>query len=176
MSFTSAALLVSWFAIALLALGFAGLTRQVVTLSRRGTAAGHAVRTTSDLVGLALPTHGDLAPLRRPGRPLVLFVSPGCPSCHALVGDIAALGLGHRFTVVSSGTCSGTESAPSIVCLGEARDVFDRLAVPATPYLMSLDAEGTIAATRVPTEASDLRTFAEAALGSGALTAREDRS
>jgi hypothetical protein len=176
MSFSSSALLVSWLAIALLALGFAGLARQVAALSRRGGSSGAAVRTTSDLIGLALPTSGDLARLRHPGRLLVLFVSPGCPSCHALIGDIATLGLDQRVTVVSSGTCSGVESAPSIVCIAQARDILDRLAVPATPYLMSLDSEGTITATRVPTELSDLRTFAESALGSGALTPLEERS
>lgn len=199
MSFTSAALVVSWLAIALLALGFAGLTRQVSVLSRRtGTDAatgsggagvhgsgrsagstavsGRAVRTTSDLVGLAVPAHGELGRLRQPGRPLVLFVSPGCPSCHAVIGDIAALGLEPRVTVVSSGTCSGVEAAPLLACVADARGVLDRLAVPATPYLMALDGEGVITATLVPTDPSDLQAFAEAVLGSGAVATREERS
>ena len=175
MSFSTAALLVSWLAIALLALGFAGLTRQVTALSRRSSTGSTALRTTSDLVGLALPRHGDLARVRQPGRPLVLFVSPGCPSCHALIGDIAALGLDEQVTVVSAGTCTGADAAPSVICVSEARAVLDRLAVPATPYLMALDAEGTITATRMPTEPSDLRTFAESVLGTGALTATEER-
>lgn len=199
MSFTSAALVVSWLAIALLALGIAGLTRQVSVLSRRtGTGAaadtggagahgsatsagstavsGRVVRTTSDLVGLAVPNHGDLGPLRQPGRPLVLFVSPGCASCHAVIGDVAALGLDPRVTVVSSGTCSGAEAAPSLTCIADARGVLDRLAVPATPYLMALDGEGVITATLVPTDPSDLRAFAEAVLGSGAVGTREEWS
>lgn len=187
MSFTSAALVVSWLAIALLALGFAGLTRQVSVLSRRtgtdgaagagsSSVSGRAVRTTSDLVGLAVPAHGDLGRLRQPGRPLVLFVSPGCPSCHAVIGDVAALGLEPRVTVVSSGTCSGAEAAPSLACIADARGVLDRLAVPATPYLMALDGEGVITATLVPTDPSDFRAFAEAVLGSGAVGTREERS
>jgi hypothetical protein len=106
----------------------------------------------------------------------VLFVSPGCPSCHALIGDIATLDLNGQVTVVSSGTCTGADAAPSVVCVAEARAVLDRLAVPATPYLMALDAEGTITATRMPTDPSDLRTFAESVLGSGVLRATEERS
>ncbi len=163
MSFTTAALLVTWVAIVVLALGLAGLLRQVSVLTARtdSAAPGGGTRTTRDLVGLAVPADGAAASLRSPDGSIVLFSSPTCAACAGVLDDLARLGLDERLVVVSSGACTGVgERAPRCRCVEHGRELMERLAVPATPYLVALDADGTIRDTLMPTHSADLEGWA----------------
>lgn len=169
MTFTASALVLAWVAIVLLALGLAGLLRQVNLLTRQaetgthgaGPAAGRGgagARTTRDLVGFRLPEE-DVARLR-PG--VVLFVAPGCSSCGQTLDLLAADPLVARgavpLTVVSTGSCppqDGPDAAPW-ACLPEGRELMNRLMVPATPYLLALDVSGTVRDTLLPDPDTDL--------------------
>ncbi|XVX21406.1 hypothetical protein ACQP1U_05900 [Actinomycetota bacterium] len=157
MSFTEAALLVAWLAIAVLALGLAGLMRQHDDLRRRISELtaqhGHA---TGGLTGLHLPADGPLGAARPVGGGIVLFVSPGCPSCEGALADVRAHGVAGELVVVSAGSCPETHGAR---CVGEAREILDRLSVPATPYLMEVAADGEIGATLLPSDAHEIASW-----------------
>ena len=90
MSFSSAALALAWFVLALLVLVVAGVVRQVAALS-------------------------------------------------ASLGDCA--GVGGR----------------DLRCLPEAGSLFDQLGVPGAPFLMAVDAHGTITATLMPESPTHVR-------------------
>lgn len=182
MTFTASALVLAWVAILLLALGLAGLLRQVSLLTRQlesgtpGTpsgapsgagpaARGAGARTTRELIGFTAPAdvvdrlaHDD-APMT-----VVAFVAPGCSSCTLTLGALAAdplLSGGHvGLTVVSTGSCGPATTAAQGVqrlsCVAEGRELMDRLAVPATPYLVVLDPDGTVRAATLPDEDTDL--------------------
>ncbi|ANS79114.1 hypothetical protein SGUI_1718 [Serinicoccus hydrothermalis] len=192
MSFTTSALVLAFVAIALLALGLAGLLRQVTLLTRQleggpgagspGTGTG-AARTTRELVGFRLPE--DLAAqVLDPGagHTVLAFVSPGCSSCsltlRALAADPAvrdgALALG----VVSAGSCepalADAHGAARLTCRPQGRGLMDRLAVPATPYLALLDDGGTLRAALLPDEDTDLGAWLRQA--ATPLPMREERS
>lgn len=155
MSFTTAALLVSWLAIVVLALGLAGLLRQVQDLTRQVASLGSGVSTTS-LVGLALPAAGPIGSLRPVGGGLVVVISPGCTSCAEALDVIAAHGLLDRTVAVSASTC---EASGVQRCVPDAGDLIDRLGVPATPYLIAVDAAGEIVATELPAGPDDVAVF-----------------
>ncbi|GAA4879526.1 hypothetical protein [Serinicoccus chungangensis] len=171
MSFTASALVLAFVAIALLALGLAGLLRQVSLLTQQlegGAAAPHrgaGARTTRELVGFRVP--GDLAaelvdPAAR--HTLLAFVSPGCSSCsitlRSLAADPQVVDGSTALTLVSAGSCGpglqDAEGSARLHCLPQGRAVMDRLAVPATPYLALLDASGTLRAALLPEEDTDL--------------------
>lgn len=154
MDFTTAALVVAWLAIALLALGFAGLLHQVNQL-RRASAPGAAAGESS-LIGLLLPPSGELSALRPAGGGVVAFVSPACDSCARVLDALAHLIAPAATVVVSAGHC---EAAAGVRCLENRRDLFDRFGVPATPYLMRVDADGAITATLLPTDEHDLHAW-----------------
>lgn len=180
MSFIESAVLLAWVALVLLALGLAGLLRQVTLLTRgqtgpRGSGAtpGDAPRSPRDLVGFRLPLTGDLADLVEPGahRTVVAFVSPGCPSCAltlrglAGVPDVDAGSV--ALVAVSSGSCDPAleELGGTGRCVGQGRDLLDRLQVPATPYLMAVDGAGTIVAATLPDPDTDLTGWVRRARG-----------
>lgn len=178
MTFTASALVLAWVAILLLALGLAGLLRQVSLLTRQlesgpaGAASGAGpatrgagARTTRELIGFTAPA--DVVDrLAHDGAPLtvVAFVTPGCSSCTLALGALAAdplLSGGHvGLTVVSTGSCGPATAAAQGVqrlsCIAEGRELMDRLAAPATPYLVVLDADGTVRAATLPDEDTDV--------------------
>ncbi len=176
MSFIESAVVLAWVALLLLGFGLAGLLRQVSLLTRQlqgggnasaGAATGAATaRTTRDLVGFRLPPEGPTAALVDPAawRTLVAFVSPGCPSCtqtlQALSADPAVSGGQVALVAVSTGSCEPARAAmtgaPHGSCLPEGRDLLARLSVPATPYLVVLDGQGTLLDTLLPTQDTDL--------------------
>ena len=85
MSFTAAALVVSWLAIALLAFGFAGLRMQVRALQA-------AMRLPAAARAGILESAKQLAPATA-NRRYVLTVDPGCAYCHEIAPrfrDLAA--------------------------------------------------------------------------------------
>jgi hypothetical protein len=162
MTFTTAALMVAWVAIAVLALGFAGLMRQLSEVQRAvAGSTGRSGALAPVLTGLALPREGDLGALRPAAGGLVAFVSPGCPSCEVALGQAAALGVGPSLVIASTGPCPsgvlpGLEDAR---CVGDTTALMERLGVPGTPYLMEVDAAGVIGRTILPGDADQVRDF-----------------
>ena len=193
MSFMQSAVLLAWVALVLLALGLAGLLRQVTLLTRgqvganaaagsSGAAASSgAPRSTRDLVGFRLPAHGDLAGLVTPGahRTIVVFVSPGCSSCAMTLSALATepdVQAGSvALVAVSTGSCGpALENLDGIGrCIGEGRTLLESLHVPATPYLMAVDGSGTIVAATLPTQDTDLNAWVRLTRGSITLTVEQ---
>lgn len=160
MTFTTAALLLSWVAIALLALGFAGLMRQLGELHRSvSTGTGPSASLAPSLSGLALPATGDLAALRPHGGGLVLFVSPGCSSCEATMTAVAEAADPGTVVVVSSGPCPASGPLAASRCVPDALPLLERLSVPGTPYLVDVGADGVIGATLLPQDANQVTDF-----------------
>lgn len=186
MSFLESAVLLAWVALVLLALGLAGLLRQVTVLSRSRVgqsgaapaAAGSGPRSTRDLVGFRLPAHGDLAGLVEPGahRTVVVFVSPGCSSCSQTLTALAASpevsGGSVAVVAVSTGSCEPAEAdlGGTGRCIAQGRALLDQLHVPATPYLVGLDGGGTIVAATLPDQDTDLTAWVRGTRGSMTLT------
>lgn len=155
MSFSSAALALAWFVLALLVLVVAGVVRQVAALSAssaRGAAGGVGGVDSLDarrLVGFAIPATGPLAPLRPPGAGVILFSSPTCAACHEVLVDLVTFIPDGELVVASLGDCAGV-GGRDLRCLPEAGSLFDQLGVPGAPFLMAVDAHGTITATLMP--------------------------
>lgn len=197
MTFTSSALVLAWVAIVLLALGLAGLLRQVSLLTRQlehgsgdGAAQGlgqgqgrRSARTTRELVGFRAP-EDVLDRVLHDGahRTVVAFVSPGCSSCsltlRALASEESVAAGSVGLTLVSTGSCdpglADAEGAGRVACVPRGRDLMDLLAVPATPYLVALDPRGTLVAALLPDEDTDLAAWVRSTRGS--LTITEERA
>lgn len=186
MSFLESAVLLAWVALVLLALGLAGLLRQVTVLSRSQlgrssttpASPGSGPRTTRDLIGFRLPADGELAGLVEPGahRTVVVFVSPGCSSCAhtltALAGVPDVTGGSVAVVAVSTGSCEPAlaDLGGTGRCLAQGRALLDHLLVPATPYLVGLDSGGTIVAATLPDQDTDLTAWVRGTRGSMTLT------
>ncbi|QFG67417.1 hypothetical protein [Ornithinimicrobium pratense] len=196
MTFTASALVLAWVAILLLALGLAGLLRQVSLLTRQletgapGTTgapsaravAGAGARTTRELIGFTAPM--DVVDrVRHDGADLtvVAFVAPGCSSCTMTLGALAAdplLADGRAgLTIVSTGSCgpatADADGVRRLCCVSQGRDLLDRLAVPATPYLLVLDPDGVVRAATLPDEDTDLGAWLRRAGTPAPLTVEE---
>lgn len=185
MSFLESAVLLAWVALVLLALGLAGLLRQVTVLTRgqagqaagTGRAAG-SPRSTRDLIGFRLPAHGDLASLVEPGahRTVVTFVSPGCSSCAVTLAGLTEVPDVRNGSValvaVSTGSCDPAVDALAGTgrCLAQGRALLEQLHVPATPYLVAVDGAGTIVAAALPDQDTDLTAWVRGTRGSIRLT------
>ncbi|WP_134772073.1 hypothetical protein [Ornithinimicrobium flavum] len=194
MTFTASALVLAWVAIVLLALGLAGLLRQVSLLTRqlehggdRAAAAGgsgrRSARTTRELVGFRAPeTVVDRVLHDGAHRTVVAFVSPGCSSCsltlRALAAEESVAAGSVGLTLVSTGSCEpgldDAQGAGRVACVPQGRDLMDLLAVPATPYLVALDPRGTLVSALLPDEDTDLAGWVRSTRGS--LTITEERS
>jgi hypothetical protein len=188
MSFEASALVLAWVAIVLLALGLAGLLRQVQLLSRGrvavapapGTAAAHSPR---DLVGFRLPRQGPLADLVHPAahRTVLAFVSPGCPSCTQTLERLAAapdVTTGSvALVAVSTGSCAPAEAALGSAgrCVPQGRPLLDQLRVPATPYLVAVGVDGTLVAAVLPDEDTDVAGWVRHSRGSLSVTEERPR-
>lgn len=186
MSFMQSAVLLAWVAIVLLALGYAGLLRQVTLLTRGQAGGGTATsaastgspRSTRDLVGFRLPAHGDLPDLVEPGahRTAVVFVSPGCSSCAITLTGLTQVPDVQDGSValvaVSTGSCEPAldNLAGTGRCIAQGRPLLEALHVPATPYLMALDGAGTIVAATLPDQDTDLTAWVHQTRGSISLT------
>lgn len=181
MSFLQSAVLLAWVAIVLLALGFAGLLRQVTILTRGqagGAAAAGSPRSTRDLIGFRLPAHGDLPALVEAGahRTVVAFVSPGCSSCALTLSGLIEVPDVRDGSValvaVSTGSCDPAldNLAGTGRCIAQGRAVLEALHVPATPYLMALDGAGTIVEATLPDQDTDLSAWVQRTRGSITLT------
>lgn len=181
MSFTASALVLAWLAIVLLALGLAGLLRQVNVLTRqvdsgagptgaaRPGAGARGARTTRDLLGFRLPATEASRLLRGHPGVVVVFVAPGCSSCgqtlDLLAADPLVEGGELAVTVVSTGSCPPATGRPGWDCVPQGRELLDRLLVPATPYLVALDPEGTVRDALLPDPDVDLGAWLRQARG-----------
>ncbi len=163
MTFTAAALTLAWVVIVMLVLVTAGLLRLVAGL--RDAAVRPAGLDVRDLSGFGLPSSGPLAAVRPAGGGIVLFSSPSCATCADVLADLVPAVTAERLVVVSLGDCAGAAAAaPGSRCIPAAGEVLDRLGVPGTPFLMSVDAAGTITSTLLPGSSEELRTWLARAL------------
>lgn len=190
MSFTTSALVLAWVAIALLALGFAGLLLQVQRLSRdRAGGPGSSgtmstARTPRDLVGFTLPDRGLLAEFADPRaeRTVVLVGTPGCTSCERTLQRLAAMpesgSATQGLTLASTGSVEPFErlldDGSPVRLLGMAREAIDQLGVPGTPYLLVLDgpAPGRLTAALMPEEDTDVPAWVRRVPGGPRLEVR----
>jgi hypothetical protein len=144
MTTTTAALVLAWIAIVLLTLATAGLLRRVEQLSSRvapQAEPGEPVR------GLQLPMSKYLADFEGgQTEVLLLFASPSCTTCQAAIDAVvAARPVDHRIGVVIREAEIGPLHVPDeCVRLMSALSLFQILRIPATPYLVRLDPDGTI--------------------------------
>ena len=61
-----------------------------------------------------------------------------------------------ELVVASLGDCAGV-GGRDLRCLPEAGSLFDQLGVPGAPFLMAVDAHGTITATLMPESPTHVR-------------------
>ncbi|MBA2695501.1 MAG: hypothetical protein H0U62_06560 [Actinobacteria bacterium] len=163
MTFTTAALLIAWLAIVLLALGFAGLMRQLAELHRSvTTGAASAGAAAPTLRGLALPRSGDLGRIRPEGGGFILFVSPGCSSCAIALEELTDGPVDGQLVLASSGPCADGSIPAGAVCVSDTRPLMERLGVPGTPYLLDVDHEGVIQGSVLPQGPGQVRDFVAA--------------
>jgi hypothetical protein len=150
MSFETSALLVSWVAIALLALVVSGLVRQVHALT-----SGHVHG------GEVGPRTGSPAPaLSRLGSgqagTVLLFLSEGCGPCEEILDEAASLAAGaaaHDVAVraLYPSTAPSLPRAPSadppadLTLLDGEATLFEQYMIPATPFAVLVDATGRVA-------------------------------
>ncbi len=183
MSPTTAALVLAWICVVVLALATAGLLRRVEALERQvagagvpggvGTGAGGGARP-----GMRLPLREHLgAAVSGRREVLLLVVAPGCGSCRSALAALgaAAARTRHLDVVVATAAADLGDLAPpagAAVVTGAAALV-DVLGVPATPYLVRLDAEGTVRAVDLVTAGTDLAGWVQPAAESGSGRAVE---
>lgn len=162
MTFQTAALLLTWLALLALTLACAGLLRMVQELQRRDGGSG-ALATTPSVVGLALPATGTGSLLRPEGGGLVLFVAPGCAACAEVLEEIAATrepGSSPSLVLAALGPCPPQGLTDR--CIPDAHALADLVHVPATPFVLAVDADGTVRDTHLPTGPGSLsRWFAD---------------
>jgi hypothetical protein len=161
MSPTTAALVLSWICIVLLALGTAGLLRRVDALERaQATGPGTPDAPAGPRLGLRLPLERFLD-LDGGRDVLLLVVSPTCGSCRKALGDLAAARpTGLDVVVVSAEpSLEPLPVPPGFAVAPGAGELVDVLDVPATPYLVRLDADGTIRRADVVTGSTNLATW-----------------
>lgn len=161
MSPTTAALVLSWICIVLLALATAGLLRRVDALERSAAGApGTPGEPAGPRPGLRLPVDRYLD-LSGDRDVLLLVVSPGCGSCQTALTDLAAArpaGL-EVVAVTTEPSFEPLAVPPGFVAVPDAEELVDVLGVPATPYLVRLDADGTIRRADVVSSSTNLATW-----------------
>jgi hypothetical protein len=161
---TTAALVLSWICIVLLALGTAGLLRRVDALERAQSGApGTPEVPAGPRAGLRLPME-RFVPVDGDRDVLLLVVSPACGSCRSALADLADLAAaqptGLDVVVVTAEPSLGALAPPpGFAVLTDAGELVETLGVPATPYLVRLDADGTIRRADVATGSTNLATW-----------------
>jgi hypothetical protein len=156
MSFQTTALVLAWVAIVLLGLALSGLLRQIHLL-RLGQVRPQLH--SGPVVGMPAPELGR--DNRRPRTAVLLFSDRGCASCDRLLPEFEALAReddGLEFKVLFPGSPNGFESG-HVDILGGQAETFARFRIPATPYGVAVDSEGTVAAAGPIGSSSLLREF-----------------
>ena len=165
MDFTTSALLLSWVAIALLALVVSGLVRQVHQLSRGGLA--RAPGRLGVTPGSAAPHADDLLAddVLAEGRDtLLLFLSAECRTCAEVLAEAARLDAtatavravyaGQAPTTAPDGT--GTDGGAVPVTEGRP-DLFTAYDAIATPFAVLVGPTGRVVRSEPPGSAAALR-------------------
>jgi hypothetical protein len=151
MTFQISAILLSWFAIALLALVVAGLVRQVNGLIQRDSVDSRRSHGFGPQVGM------DLSFMTREidfdgtrGETCLLFVSESCASCRKLLAELNQFAPERGFPVRLR-VLMPTSLPDSFLPYKETLSVFDRqqhlfekLRVGVLPYAVFIDDEGTV--------------------------------
>lgn len=143
MDFVTSALLVSWVAIALLALVVSGLVRQVHQLSRGGVARSPGRLGVTP--GSRAPHAGDL--LAEGQETLLLFLSADCRTCSDVLTEAERLVEGpsdspHVRAVYAD---AAPTSATTVPVLDHRPDLFTAYDAIATPFAVIVDATGRVA-------------------------------
>ncbi|MFJ4466939.1 hypothetical protein ACIP2X_05375 [Streptomyces sp. NPDC089424] len=148
MDFTTSAVIVSWAAIALLALVVSGLVRQVHQLSR---AQPHLPGRTGLAPGAAAP--GLTAPgldglLRTDRASLLLFLDADCGTCGEVLAEARAWAV-HQGDAAPQvlGLYAGPvprDAGSAVTVLGDRPELFTAYDIPATPYAVAVDAAGRV--------------------------------
>ena len=157
---TTAALVLAWVCVALLALATAGLLRRVQALEQgAGPVMGAPL---GPRPGLQLPIERHLGPGFGGNREvLLLVVAPACASCAAALAALEAANPRPADVVVATAgpTLEPLALPAGFTALPGAGALVDVLGVPATPYLVRLAGDGTILAADVVTTSTNLGTW-----------------
>lgn len=143
MDFVTSALLVSWVAIALLALVVSGLVRQVHQLSRGG-----AVRTSGRLgvtPGSRAPHSGEL--LAEGRETLLLFLSAECRTCADVLTEAERLAEPEEADaprVQALYADAAPTTATTVPVIDHRPDLFTAYDAIATPFAVVVDATGRV--------------------------------
>ena len=154
----TAALVLAWVCVVLLALATAGLLRRVEALERSGAPGGQAPPA-GPRPGLQLPLARHLGPAVGGDREvLLLVVSPTCGSCQAALAALAAAAPARADVVVATAepTLGPLDVPAQFTALPAAGSLIDVLGVPATPFLVRFAADGTILAADLVTSGTNL--------------------
>lgn len=131
-TFLLAAMIASWMVIALLAMGFAALKQQV----------DHVIRTPDgSLVGMRLRS-GSLPP--KGG--VFLVVTKSCLDCVSALSDLARLNVPNGGTILSKGGPDISAELRNHFDIVEDARLIDDLRVKAFPWVVAVQADGTVIA------------------------------
>ncbi len=138
MSFEMTALLVTWAALALLALVVAGLVRQVHQLSR-----GPRTRALGLPAGSAAPGLDVIG--AEPGRATVLlFLSEDCPACQDVFEETLGMSDGPATRAIFAEDAIRADPPAHLRILPGQGALFTAYQVPATPYGVIVGADGRV--------------------------------
>lgn len=141
MSFELSALLLTWVALAVLALAMSGLLRQVRDLQ---------MRTSSRLAigperGQSLAEFEEVGSIVKNG--VAIFVDSSCLSCRQILpelADAAATSNGLRYWVLFRDQNTEDFTAPHVTVLSRQGPLFERLRISVTPLGVAVDSEGRV--------------------------------
>ncbi len=166
MSFTTAAVLVAWIAIALLAFVVSHLVRQVSLLSGRGGQSNLAEPTVLPPPEEVLRQAGD--PKRR--LALILVVGESCLTCHRVLPGYVELAHAHSrgdasFSVAALDDASSLHGlSDGLPVMRDARRWTESIGISVTPYLLIFDRVRNEASGRAVGSTEALRDAVSSAL------------
>jgi hypothetical protein len=142
MSFQTSALILSWVAIALLALVVSGLVRQVQVLSSTAVRRPEAIGLPP---GTPAPGYRRLAP-QSPATLALLFLQPGCGTCAELLDEAARRKdlEGLEFRVLYRDAAAPEAADANLVAFGDQAELFESYDVIATPFAVLIDPAGRV--------------------------------
>lgn len=157
MDFDSAAIVLAWVAIALLAFAMAGMLRQVQILTTRnensGGALGPAVGTKLRVTDGVVDTEANLS--------ILLFLDTNCEACGWVLPQVADSvvrdGAASVRALYKGAVSNGKEASVEII--GEQEDVFRRLGISATPFAVGVTPSGRVVASDVIGSPAGLQAF-----------------
>lgn len=160
MSFTTAAVIASWLAIALLAFALSGMLRQLHEMAKalRGETPGRALL--GPVVGSRIPDAERLALASK----TTIFLDAGCAVCRTLPAVLARLSrdgdltLGELVIAYAGPRPDSFDPPPGVEVRSHAEEAFRAFNVLATPYGVRT-ASGRVAASTLLSGEADLEGF-----------------